>query len=261
MLNIALHMNAGAPQKIVFVHGFTQSGLVWKSLATRFADLGYEVMAPDLPGHGETDSKYDTADLWESGLLLGKTCGNGIYVGYSLGGRTLLHTALHSDLAPNPVQKMVVVGAKAGYKDREQAAKRTEEDNELADYIESLAQEDLSEFIDEWLQHPVNIRLNAQQAHRDIRLRNRPQGLAASLRHCGPGPQQSLWPKLSGLQMPVLVAYAEYDTPTILEDNYGLAEAIGENAQQIRLKGVGHSIPFEAPDVFADVVEKFIHST
>lgn len=257
LLNVALHLGRGNPKKIVLVHGFTQAGLVWKSLAEDLADAGYEVMAPDLPGHGETDPKYDQVDLWEAGRLLGETCGEAIYVGYSLGGRTLLHTALHPELDDSLMRAMVLIGAKAGYKDRDNAQKRVQEDNALADRIEELGQQRLDEFIDEWLKHPVNIRLPLEATHRELRLRNRAIGVASSLRHCGSGVQVSLWDKVGQLDMPVLVAFAEFDTPPILEDNRGLAEAIGDNAHQLEFKGVGHSIPFEAPEAFGEVVKNF----
>ncbi len=258
MLHIPVHLGQGSKHRIVLVHGFTQAGGVWERLAQQLAQAGYEVIAPDLPGHGWTDAKHDPADLWEAGRLLGEAGGKATYVGYSLGGRALLHTALHADLSSDLVERMVIIGAKAGFRNPADAATRTRADNALADRIEALGRDGkLDVFIDEWLQHPVNIRLPHDATHRALRLRNRPEGLAASLRYCGSGPQQPLWEKLPSLQMPVLVGYAEHDTPVILEDNAGLAQAIGANAQQYQFRGVGHSIPFEAPAAFAEVVLDF----
>lgn len=260
MLNVPIRVGDPGARRLVLVHGFTQSGDVWHDLADRLASEGFEVLCPDLPGHGGTDARYDLVDLWEAGRLLGETCGSADYVGYSLGGRTLLHTALHTEGA-DWVRSMVLVGAKAGFRDPEAAKARTLADEQLADRIEALGRQGLlHEFIDEWLQHPVNIRLPEAAKHRDLRLRNRAEGLASSLRACGSGPQRPLWELLPSLTMPVLVAFAEHDTPVILEDNAGIAAGIGSNAQQVRVPGVGHSIPFEAPEEFAAMVLEFLRA-
>lgn len=259
MLNVPIRFGDEGAPRVVLVHGFTQAAEVWLQLARRLAERGYQVLAPDLPGHGETDPKYDTVDLWEAGRMLGETCGQGSYIGYSLGGRTLLHTALQPELPGTLVERMVLIGAKAGFRDPADAEARTQTDNALADRIELLGSEGrFHEFIDEWLQHPVNIRLPIEATHRDLRLRNRPEGLAESLRRCGSGPQEALWDKLASLEMPVLVTFAEFDTPTILQDNAGIASAIGDNARQVEFRGSGHSIPFEVPDAFERVVETFL---
>lgn len=254
MLNVPLHRGSGHP-RLVLVHGFTQSGRVWEDIARDFQDRGYEILAPDLPGHGETPPEHDTADLWDAARLLGDVGGPATYIGYSLGARTLLHLAIER---PDLVERMVLVGAKAGFVDRNAAIKRTEEDDALADRIEALGGEGrFSEFIDEWLRHPVNVRLPPNATHRDLRLLNRPVGIASSLRRCGSGVQEALWDRLPALEMPVLVIFAEHDLPVIIEDNAALASAIGENAEQVRVDGVGHSVPFEAPEVFVDLVDRF----
>ena len=49
-------------------------------------------MAVDLPGHG--GSSRVRADLSETAELVADACGPADYVGYSLGGRVLLHLAL-----------------------------------------------------------------------------------------------------------------------------------------------------------------------
>lgn len=255
MLNVPVHLGQGSDKRIVLAHGFTQSGEVWLSLAERLSAAGYEVIAPDLPGHGKTPAGHDKSDLWDAGRLLGEVGGKATYIGYSFGGRALLHLAVSQ---PDLVERMVLIGAKDGYTDPEKAAQRTADDNALADSIEKLgAAGRLSEFIDQWLKHPVNIRLPQEATHRELRLRNRPEGMASSLRYCGSGPQGVLGSRLAELPMPSLIMYAEYDTETILADVDRLVGSFGPNSRRLRVDGVGHSIPFEAPDVFATIVEQF----
>jgi pimeloyl-ACP methyl ester carboxylesterase len=76
---------AGRGRRLVFVHGFTQTGASWVPIAEHFVQRGHEVVVVDLPGHG--GSATVRADLRRTADLLATTAGPGAYVGYSLGGR------------------------------------------------------------------------------------------------------------------------------------------------------------------------------
>ena len=52
MSDVEWHSVALAP--IVLVHGFTQTGASWRTVAEGLD--GHEVVAPDLPGHGANAS-------------------------------------------------------------------------------------------------------------------------------------------------------------------------------------------------------------
>jgi 2-succinyl-6-hydroxy-2,4-cyclohexadiene-1-carboxylate synthase len=257
LLNIAFRIGPGGGERLVLVHGFTQTGDVWRELAARLADRR-EILAVDLPGHGATPTQHDGADLWETARLIGEVGEEATYVGYSLGARALLHLAIAE---PRLVKRLVLVGAKAGFTDREAAAARAASDEAMAARIDALSQERLHEFIDDWLRLPFNARLREAAQQRELRLTNRASGLSASLRHCGSGVQEALWPHLPALTMPVLTVYAEHDLPAVAEDNQRLAAAIGPNASSLRVLGAGHSIPFEAPETFAGILERFTDST
>jgi 2-succinyl-6-hydroxy-2,4-cyclohexadiene-1-carboxylate synthase len=251
MLNVPVHTGSSNANRIVLAHGFTQAGEVWRPLAERLAAAGYEVIAPDLPGHGATDPAHDSADLWTAGDLLAEAGGRAVYVGYSLGGRTLLHTALRH---PQLVRGMILVGVSGGYRNLSEKAARIASDNKLARSVI----DDFPKFIDNWLKHPVNERLVGEsQTNRSIRLRNRPEGVAASLEHAGSGCQDALWEQFPSLNMPAVVAYTEFDTESILRGVEEIASTIGPNARLHRFDGVGHSAPFEAPELFGDFVETF----
>src|SRR5829696_4554315 len=94
----------GSGPRIVFLHGFTQTGNSWCDIAERVAALGYEVAVVDLPGHG--DSTKVRADLRRTADLIASTTGVGTYVGYSLGGRLALHLAI---MYPHIVQRLAVL--------------------------------------------------------------------------------------------------------------------------------------------------------
>ena len=115
----------GAGPPLVLAHGFTQTGAFWDALATHFP--GRRVVAPDLPGHGGS-AAYAGADLSGTAALLGAAGGRADYVGYSLGGRALLHLALDR---PELVHSLVLVGARPGLpSEPERAARAAADDRE-----------------------------------------------------------------------------------------------------------------------------------
>ena len=252
-MNIALHTGVGSSNRIALVHGFSQSGGIWAEHANALEQAGFEIIAPDLPGHGATDEKFDDVDLWEAGRLLVEACGRATYVGYSLGARTLLHAALQSDL----VEQMVLIGANAGYRDAAIAARRARDDDILAGHALLAG---IDTFIDEWMMHPVNSRLTISERQIELRKLNRVAGLAASLLNRGVGKQESLWERLPSIDVPALVMCGELDTPVISATTAKLAEAIGLNASYLQVAGVGHSVPFEAETMFLDCVIQFVSS-
>lgn len=250
-LNSAIHIKRADAPRLVLVHGFTQCGRVWGDVAETFVDRGYDVLAPDLPGHGETDAKYDSVDMWEAGRLLAEAGGDATYVGYSLGARVVLHAALQSDV----VARMVLIGTNAGYRNSDTAARRAADDNKLADRAEKIG---IEQFIDEWLTHPANMHLPPKLSQRGLRIQNRALGLAESLRHRGVGVQESLWSKLPSIHVPTLVVRGEYDTPIVRSTSEELASTIGSNASHIEIEKTGHAVPFENKDAFVRVVSEFV---
>jgi len=81
----------------------------------------------DAPGHGA--SEHDRADLIDAASLLVEAGGDGHYVGYSMGGRMLLHAAL---LFPERFRSLTLIGATAGILSGADRAKRLVSDGRLA---------------------------------------------------------------------------------------------------------------------------------
>jgi len=102
---------------VVFVHGFTQTGESWRTVAEQVAGAGHEVVLVDLPGHGASGNVR--ADLRRAADLLAATAGQATYVGYSLGGRVCLHLAI---MYPHIVERLVLLGATPGIDDDDERA-------------------------------------------------------------------------------------------------------------------------------------------
>ena len=77
---------------------------------------------------------------------------------------------------------------------------------------EELERDGVAAFLDRWLALPLFANLAPDDAQLADRLENTAEGLASSLRLAGTGAQQSLWPQLAALPMPVLLVAGGLDT-------------------------------------------------
>jgi 2-succinyl-6-hydroxy-2,4-cyclohexadiene-1-carboxylate synthase len=241
----------GSGPRVVLVHGFTQTGRSWRSVA---ADLArdHEVVLVDAPGHGGSAGVH--ADLVSGTALLGAAGGQAVYVGYSMGGRLVLHLAL---ARPELVRALVVVSATAGIEDATDRARRREADDELARRLEAIG---LDAFLDEWLRGPLFARLTPDAADLPDRRRNTVAGLASSLHLAGTGTQEPLWSRLPELSMPALVLAGSADE-RFAAIGRRMAAAIGPSASYDEIAGAGHAAHLERPDAIVRVLRRWLQTT
>jgi 2-succinyl-6-hydroxy-2,4-cyclohexadiene-1-carboxylate synthase len=191
---------------VVLLHGFTQTRQSWRRTV---AALGgrYRALTPDLPGHGMAAERRPASFSACAAYVRALADGPCTLVGYSMGGRIALYTAL---ALPHVVERLVLVGASPGIADAAEREARRRADLALADRIEAIGVE---AFADEWGAQPLfdgqDTRV-AAAAHAD-RLRNTATGLAAALRGLGTGAMDPLWGRLGELQMPVTLIVGERD--------------------------------------------------
>ena len=239
--------------RVVLVHGFTQTGASWAGIAGEL-EAEFEVVTPELPGHGRAPLPRPGSGLAEAAHFLGETGGRSGYVGYSLGARCCLHLALDS---PELVERLVLVGVQPGIVDEKERELRRQADDRLADALEAGGDAAVPAFIETWLAGPLFAHLNERQADRPARLSNRAAGLAASLRTAGTGTQAPLWDRLGELEMPVLVVVGADDAKfrPVAE---ATAELIGANARLAVMAGCRHAACFERPDAFVALLREFL---
>jgi 2-succinyl-6-hydroxy-2,4-cyclohexadiene-1-carboxylate synthase len=228
--------------RVVLVHGFTQTGASWATIAAGLA--GHEVLAPDQPGHGAAAG--ERADLPASADRLAPL-GPATFVGYSMGARIALHLALRH---PDAVDALVLLGGTAGIDDEDERTARRAADEVLADRLEVVGTD---AFLDEWLAQPLFAGL--PDDGRGARSTDA-AGMAASLRLAGTGTQVPLWDRLDELAVPVLVVAGERD------DKF---RALGERlaagipgATLALVPGAGHAAHLERPDGFLAVVRPWL---
>lgn len=241
-------MTLPSDQRLVLLHGFTQTAGCWGPVGDDLA-ADHDVVRLDAPGHGQaTDVR---ADLVKAAGLAADTGGRGVYVGYSMGGRLALHVALDH---PDVVAGLVLIGATPGIEDDGERADRLARDRQLAARIRNIG---VDAFLEEWLDQPLFTGLPDWARFDDERRRNTAEGLASSLELAGTGSQTPLWSRLPELQMPVLaVAGAEDVRFAALAQRS--AGAIGPNAVAALVPGAGHAAHLEQPDAFITLLRTWL---
>jgi 2-succinyl-6-hydroxy-2,4-cyclohexadiene-1-carboxylate synthase len=237
----------GHGPRIVLVHGFTQTGRSWDTVAARLTGR-FEVVTVDAPGHGGSGAV--PATLPDGATLLGATGGPATYVGYSMGGRLCLHLAV---VRPDLVRRLVLVSTTAGIEDPAERAARRAADDDLAASIE---RDGVDACLARWLALPLFATLPPDAAGADDRRRNTASGLASSLRLAGAGTQEPLWDRLGTLDMPVLVVAGALDAKYVAIAER-LAQLIPGSTLEV-IEGAGHAVHLERPDVFASVLDDWL---
>jgi 2-succinyl-6-hydroxy-2,4-cyclohexadiene-1-carboxylate synthase len=236
------------PDRLVLVHGFTQTMRAWDRLAVPLAE-SFQVVRVDLPGHGGSGGIEMTFE--DTAAAIGDAGGRATYVGYSLGGRLCLRLAVDR---PDLVQSLVLVGASPGLADDAARAARREADEALAADIERIG---TAAFLERWLDQPMFATLEPQPEDLEARLANTSGGLATALRRLGTGVQEPLWDRLGELGMPVLVVAGQQDARYV-HIGEEMADAIGVNAQVVALAGAGHAAHLERPIGFSRLLQAFL---
>ena len=234
---------------ITVVHGFAQNRRCLGPLLDTLVELG-PVRAVDAPGHGGS-AVHAAADLWQGAELLAATARRGALVGYSMGARLALHTALS---APSQVSSLVLIGGTAGIDDPTERAARRASDEELARRLE---REGLDRFVEDWLALPLFAGLPDWARFDEERRSNTVDGLAGSLRAAGTGSMEPLWDSLAEIRCPVLCVTGAFD------ERYGLlaeriVAGVGGPAEHVVIDGAGHAAHLEQPGATAAAVAAFL---
>lgn len=221
---------------LLALHGFTENDLAWRDVLGDRSDL----VTPLLPGHGwkpcpETLTIERVAD--DLAARLGEEGGD--LIGYSMGGRIALLTALRH---PGRVRRLVLISSGPGFKDGQlQEGRRT---HEMA-LAETLDEEGLGPFVAMWEQNAIlkPFRPFPRAMAEDLRYRRMqhdPCGLAGALRQLGAGAMPNLWDRLGEVRVPTLLIAGEADTRyvEVMTEMAGLIP----KAKLVVIRQAGHAI-------------------
>jgi len=245
---------APSPSPIVLLHGFTQTSVSWRPIVEhlRVIDADLEVVALDLPGHG--DASHVQADLATSATWVADRIGEqldhepAVVVGYSMGGRVALRLALDH---PAVTRSVVLFSATAGIDDPIERHARRAADGALADQIEVGG---VDVFLESWLALPLFEGRVPAPDDLQARRANPAAGLASSLRLAGTGTMDPpWWSDIAAIDVPILVAWGERDAK-FAALGHRLAGAIGANATMQPLRRAGHAAHLDDPAAAARLI-------
>ncbi len=249
---------AGDATPVVILHGFTGSSESMREVAARLCETRTTVCV-DLVGHGCSDAPRDVSNYsMQSCVEQLATVIESLelvrphLLGYSMGGRAALAFCTHY---PERAGSVLLVGASAGFTDPEARRARVAADESLACHLLEVG---LETFIDEWMAKPIfasQTRLGAAALERSRaeRLRNRPHGLAQSLRGMGTGAMPPI--DLTGLEVPAcFVVGGEDEKFTALACGY--ADRLAQAEVEVILEA-GHAAHLARPRAFGRVAREF----
>lgn len=240
-----------APQTMVLLHGFTQTGRSWEPTIAALGER-YRALAPDIRGHGAAAGArpVDVPSVHADVLALAPE--RFALAGYSMGGRIALSLAL-SPAGRGRISRLVLVGASPGIADPEERRARRAADDALADRIEGQG---IEAFASHWSSLPLFADQPAPvaAAAHAMRLAQSPAGLAAALRGLGTGAMAPLWERLPELEIPVRLVAGERDAKfrAIAER---MAEALPAADLHV-VPGAGHAVQLEAPRALAEILAR-----
>jgi len=170
-------------------------------------------------------------------------------IGYSMGGRIVLHRALAE---PDRWPALVLIGVSAGVED---PAARRAADDELAAWIERSSIEDV---VARWEVQPVFATQAPElvDAQRPGRLSHEPADLADVLRSFGQGAMPPVWERLPELDLPVLLLAGALDAKYV-EAGERMASLL-PNGTFAAIPGAGHAPQLENPDAVAAALREFL---
>ncbi len=246
---------------LVLLHGFTGSAVAWGSHLDTLAASGTRIIAFDLLGHGQSAAptepqryamEHCQADILAALHELGVCEGEATLLGYSMGGRIALYTALSGFF-----RALILESASPGLASPVEREQRRASDEALAASIE---REGIAWFVDQWEKLPLFASQRSLPfAHREAlhmqRLHNRAIGLANSLRGVGVGVQPALHARLPTVDIPVLLITGELD-----QKFCAIARQMAQQLPQSQLHiipGAGHAVHLERPREFDDLVRDF----
>ncbi|GHO87326.1 2-succinyl-6-hydroxy-2,4-cyclohexadiene-1-carboxylate synthase [Dictyobacter formicarum] len=246
---------------VVFIHGFTGCATSWGPLLKHLAEQGMHIISLEMLGHGRSSvpedpqryaMEYCQEDILAALRALEVPAGKAILVGYSMGGRIALYTALSGYF-----RALLLESTSPGLPSHEEREQRRRSDEALANCIEDYG---IEAFVNYWERRPifasqVKLPVRVRAALRQQRLRNSTRGLANSLRGVGTGSQPAIHDRLGTITVPVLLLSGEED-----QKFCAIARDMVERFPQARhhiIPGAGHTMHLEKPEVFEHLVRTF----
>ncbi|MGI9665833.1 MAG: alpha/beta fold hydrolase [Acidimicrobiia bacterium] len=243
----------GEGSPLLALHGFTLTGAQFEPCA---AALNREIIAPDLPGHGNSGSS--SSDIGHTVTAIAEildTFDEPVPIlGYSQGARLALLVAATTDAS---IDALVLVSGTAGIQDSADRSRRAAADATTAEAIRSQG---IEGFLERWtttgLTSTDHLRDDQRATDMAVRSTNTADGLAAALVGYGQGQQPSVWDQLGGIETPTLLVTGSTDSKyTSLNDR--MAQLL-PHARHDVIAGAGHNPLAETPKPSYTAIRSFL---
>ncbi|GIL00978.1 MAG: alpha/beta hydrolase [Alphaproteobacteria bacterium] len=237
---------------LVFLHGAGANHLAWVLQARALAYDGFNVLAPDLPGHYLSDGApiegIAAQARWVLDAMDAAGAAQAVLVGHSQGGLIALEVAR---AAPQRVRGVVFIGTAAAIPVNPALIETAENDEEraFASMVSWALGPDAHRHDNTWpgASH-VNFGIETMRL-------NRAGTLAADLRSCAA--YEGGIEAARGLACPTLCIFARLDRMTPLKNGLALAAALPDN-ETVIVEGSGHTLPTERPREVNAAIRRFL---
>jgi 2-succinyl-6-hydroxy-2,4-cyclohexadiene-1-carboxylate synthase len=227
---------------VIFVPGFMQRGDSWAPVADAVSER-YPSACLDFRSHSFEG---------RLGELREAAARDTVPVGYSMGGRLVLHLAARE---PDRFAALATVGASPGIDDPREREARRAADGELAAWMERST---IEEVVARWERLPVFEHQSEEliEAQRPGRRSHDPRLLANLLRTAGQGALPGLWDELRRLPVPIIALAGEHDERYIAAARRIALLAPRGDARPVM--GAGHAAHLEQPAATAQLLLEFL---
>ena len=247
----------GDGHPVVLIHGFAASNFDWVYLTPELIKKGYQVVAPDLIGHGNSSKPKDPSCYEFSALYKNFIEWIGEFhvdqeltlIGHSMGGLiALLFASEHAD----SVNQMVLIDP---YYDRKQLNSILRLINRKPEWYHKALQ-----LSPKWLIHTVISLDMYGMIHYESRTRKQ---IAEDYKRASPeivyipGSIPDITEKINQVQSPTLVIWGEKDA-TLHPNSFPYLVDKLANGQGKSIQGAGHQPHLTKPDLFNLLVLDFL---
>lgn len=237
---------------VIFLHGSGQSRLSWTQQVRTYSYWGYNVLAPDFPGHGLSGgaplTRIEEMADWVISLMDAISAKEAIIVGHSQG--CLVALELGARYADRVLKIAFIAGSHA-----------VPVNEHLVNMAETKEPKAISAMMS-WGSGPVGHSFDNTVpgasligAGKQLMASNAEGALAADLNACNA--YQSGLEAAAKITCPTICILAEKDKMTPIKGGKKLADALSDN-QLVVIKGAGHMLPPENPREVNEALGAFL---
>ena len=243
-----------ATKTVLFLHGSGQSHLGFALQTRYFASEGYNVLAPDFPGHylsgGTPLNRIEDMADWLAGLMAELGIEKATVAGHSQGCLVALAMAR---LYPGHVEKLVLIAGALSIPVNDQLLDSAKNNQSAAiKMMTSWGHGQAAHLFDHAVPGQAHLGYGTAQMKA-----NHQDALHADLSACQAfdGGLEAA----NSVSVPALVVLAKKDKMTPLKRGREMAQSIA-GAQLVELEQSGHMIPSEAPEILNRHLVSFLKS-